>query len=98
MTSEVAVAGDTVNDLVAGRRAGATDLAGVLTGAHDRAQWAAAPHTHLLVSVTGLPEVLEGVDARLVTEGSTRRPEGRVGDSEVGVTGPDLYRLGAENR
>ena len=64
---EVAVAGDTVNDLVAGHRAGATVLAGVLTGAHDRAQLAAAPHTHLLASVTGLPEVLEIADAGLVT-------------------------------
>ncbi|CAN5252473.1 phosphonatase-like hydrolase [soil metagenome] len=56
---EVAVAGDTVNDLVAGHRAGATVVAGVLSGAHDRDQLAAAPHTHLLESVTDLPSVLE---------------------------------------
>ncbi|HLN06532.1 MAG TPA: phosphonatase-like hydrolase [Acidimicrobiales bacterium] len=52
---EVAVAGDTVSDLVAGWRAGAGIVAGVLTGAHGRAELEAAPHTHLLESVTELP-------------------------------------------
>jgi len=51
----VAVAGDTANDLLAGTRAGASVVAGVLTGAHDRAVLAAAPHTHLLDSVADLP-------------------------------------------
>jgi phosphoglycolate phosphatase len=53
----VAVAGDTVNDLLAGTRAGASVVAGVLTGAHGRAELAAAPHTHLLESVAELPAV-----------------------------------------
>jgi len=51
----VAVAGDTANDLLAGTRAGASVVAGVLTGAHDRSTLAAAPHTHLLESVADLP-------------------------------------------
>lgn len=51
----VAVAGDTANDLLAGTRAGASVVAGVLTGAHGRSQLAAAPHTHLLDSVADLP-------------------------------------------
>jgi phosphoglycolate phosphatase len=51
----VAVAGDTVSDLVAGTRAGAAIVAGVLTGAHGRAQLASAPHTHILESVAELP-------------------------------------------
>ena len=34
---EVVVAGDTTADLVAGSRAGASIVAGVLTGAHGRA-------------------------------------------------------------
>jgi phosphonatase-like hydrolase len=51
----VAVAGDTVSDLVAGTRAGAAIVAGVLTGAHGRAQLAAAPHTHILDSIAQLP-------------------------------------------
>jgi phosphoglycolate phosphatase len=52
---QVAVAGDTANDLLAGTRAGASVVAGVLTGAHDRSELAAAPHTHLLGSVAELP-------------------------------------------
>jgi phosphoglycolate phosphatase len=51
----VAVAGDTTNDLLAGTRAGASVVAGVLTGAHDRATLGAAPHTHLLDSVVEFP-------------------------------------------
>jgi phosphoglycolate phosphatase len=51
---QVAVAGDTTSDLVAGTRAGASIVAGVLTGAHDRATLAAAPHTHILDSIEGL--------------------------------------------
>lgn len=51
---DVAVAGDTVSDLWCGTRAGASIVAGVLTGAHDRATLAAAPHTHLLDSVADL--------------------------------------------
>jgi phosphonatase-like hydrolase len=52
---EVAVAGDTASDLVAGTAAGAAVVAGVLTGAHDRAQLSAAPHTHVLDSIAELP-------------------------------------------
>ncbi len=54
----IAVAGDTANDLLAGWRAGASLVAGVLTGAHDRATLAAAPHTHLLDSIVDLPAVI----------------------------------------
>lgn len=54
----VAVAGDTASDLLAGTRAGAGVVAGVLTGAHDRAELEAAPHTHLLDSVAELPAVV----------------------------------------
>ncbi len=56
----VAVAGDTANDLVAGTRAGASIVAGVLTGAHDRATLEGAPHTHILDSVTDLLAVVDG--------------------------------------
>jgi phosphonatase-like hydrolase len=51
----VAVVGDTANDLLAGTRAGASVVAGVLTGAHDRNQLGAAPHTHLLDSIVEFP-------------------------------------------
>ncbi|HXQ44258.1 MAG TPA: phosphonatase-like hydrolase [Acidimicrobiales bacterium] len=51
---QVAVAGDTVNDLWAGWRAGAGVVAGVLTGAHGRPDFEAVPHTHILSSVADL--------------------------------------------
>ena len=51
----VAVAGDTASDLLAGTRAGASVVAGVLTGAHDRAALEAAPHTHVLDSIVDFP-------------------------------------------
>jgi phosphonatase-like hydrolase len=52
---EVAVAGDTKSDLEAGTAAGAAVVAGVLTGAHDREQLEAAPHTHVLASIADFP-------------------------------------------
>jgi len=55
----VAVAGDTTNDLLSGYRAGASVVAGVLTGAHDRATLETAPHTHILDSIAELPGVLD---------------------------------------
>jgi len=55
---QVAVAGDTASDLEAGSAAGAAIVAGVLTGAHDRARLEAAPHTHILDSVTDLPPLV----------------------------------------
>lgn len=55
---QVAVAGDTASDLIAGWRAGAGVVAGVLTGAHDRAQLERAPHTHIIDSITDFPAIL----------------------------------------
>jgi len=51
---QVAVVGDTTNDLLAGWRAGAGIVAGVLTGAHGRPDFEAVPHTHILESVADL--------------------------------------------
>ncbi|HEY5250048.1 MAG TPA: phosphonatase-like hydrolase [Acidimicrobiales bacterium] len=51
---QVAVAGDTASDLLSGWRAGAGMVAGVLTGAHGRAEFGAVPHTHILESVADL--------------------------------------------
>jgi phosphoglycolate phosphatase len=51
---QVAVAGDTASDLLAGWRAGAGIVAGVLTGAHGRSDLEAAPHTHILSGVADL--------------------------------------------
>lgn len=51
---QVAVAGDTASDLWAGTRAGASVVAGVLTGAHGRAEFGSVPHTHILENVADL--------------------------------------------
>ncbi len=56
--AEVAVAGDTTSDLVAGTRAGASMVVGVLTGAHSRAELRKAPHTHLVDSIADLPGLI----------------------------------------
>jgi phosphoglycolate phosphatase-like HAD superfamily hydrolase len=50
----VAVVGDTASDLLAGWRAGAGVVAGVLTGAHGRAELETVPHTHILSGVADL--------------------------------------------
>ena len=54
----VAVAGDTVSDVESGRRAGAGFVAGVLSGAHDRAALDGAGADAVLDDVTGLRDVL----------------------------------------
>jgi phosphoglycolate phosphatase len=55
---EVAVVGDTANDLWSGYRAGASVVAGVLTGSHDRAELERAPHTHILSSIVEFPPLV----------------------------------------
>ncbi|MFJ9644630.1 phosphonatase-like hydrolase [Streptomyces sp. NPDC004244] len=57
---DVVVAGDTAYDMLSGCRAGAGIVAGVLTGAHDRAVLADHGATHVLGSVAELPGLLEG--------------------------------------
>jgi phosphoglycolate phosphatase len=56
--STMAVVGDTVNDLIAGHRAGAGMVIGVLTGACTADQLRAAKPTHLIASVAELPALL----------------------------------------
>jgi phosphoglycolate phosphatase len=55
---EVAMAGGTENGLIAGHRAGAGILAGVLTGPHTPARLRRAGATHLLESVADLPDLV----------------------------------------
>jgi phosphonatase-like hydrolase len=55
----VAVAGDTVSDLEAGTAAGAAAVIGVLSGAHDRATLAGAPHTAIIGDITGFIAEIE---------------------------------------
>lgn len=53
--ARVASVGDTVLDLEAGHNARVRWNIGVLTGAHDRATLARAPHTHIVQSIADLP-------------------------------------------
>ncbi|MGW5395178.1 phosphonatase-like hydrolase [Streptomyces sp. NPDC003952] len=55
---ETVVAGDTAYDMLSGVRAGAGIVAGVLTGAHDRAALTEHGATHVLGSVAELPALL----------------------------------------
>ncbi len=57
----VAVLGDTPSDMLSGLRAGASVVAGVLTGAGSRAELTAAGATHVLDSVADLPGILGAV-------------------------------------
>lgn len=52
------VAGDTAYDMLSGTRAGAGIVAGVLTGAHERAALTEHGATHVLGSVAELPRLL----------------------------------------
>lgn len=54
----VTVVGDTSNDIDSGRRAGASLLVGVLTGAHSEGELRTANPTHVLASVADLPALL----------------------------------------
>jgi phosphonatase-like hydrolase len=54
----VAVAGDTAADMASGRRAGASIVAGVLTGADGEDRLYGAGATHVLASVADLPALL----------------------------------------
>ena len=56
----VAVAGDTSADVTAGVRAGASVVAGVLTGSDNRSRLLEAGATHVVDSVVTLPGLLEG--------------------------------------
>lgn len=55
---KVAVVGDTPSDMLTGLRAGASIVAGVLTGAGDKHELESAGATHVLNSVAELPSIL----------------------------------------
>ncbi|RJL32279.1 HAD family hydrolase [Bailinhaonella thermotolerans] len=55
---QVAVAGDTESDMSCGRRAGASIVAGVLTGVHSETRLRAAGATHILDSIADLPTLI----------------------------------------
>ncbi len=54
----IAVCGDTESDIRSGLRAGASVVAGALTGAHDRQRLEAAGATHVIDSIADLPDLV----------------------------------------
>ncbi|MCW2943368.1 MAG: haloacid dehalogenase [Actinoallomurus sp.] len=54
----IAVCGDTESDIRSGRRAGASIVAGTLTGVHDRDRLQAAGATHVIDSIADLPDIV----------------------------------------
>jgi phosphoglycolate phosphatase-like HAD superfamily hydrolase len=56
--ADVMAVGDTPLDLQAGRNAGARAVVGVLSGASKRERLDAEPHTDIIASVAGLPELI----------------------------------------
>ncbi len=56
--AEVGVAGDTAADVISGRRAGASVVAGVLTGSDNAERLNAAGATHVIGSVAELPALI----------------------------------------
>jgi phosphonatase-like hydrolase len=59
--AEVLVCGDTHRDLEAGTNAGAGVVLGVGTGGFGLEELATSPHTHLMPSVAGIPDLLAGL-------------------------------------
>lgn len=55
---QVAVAGDSDNDMLCARRAGASIAAGVLTGVHSRERLLSGGATHILDSIADFPTLL----------------------------------------
>lgn len=57
---QVAVVGDSENDMLTGRRAGASVIAGLLTGVHSRDRLLKGGATHILDSLAEFPELILG--------------------------------------
>ncbi|MFI6324714.1 HAD-IA family hydrolase [Nonomuraea sp. NPDC050556] len=59
---QVAVVGDTESDMLCGRRAGASVVAGVLTGVHSRERLLKGGATHILDSIADFPGLILSED------------------------------------
>ncbi|MEV7801948.1 HAD-IA family hydrolase [Microbispora sp. NPDC088329] len=60
---QVAVAGDSESDMLCGRRAGASIVAGVLTGVHSKERLLGGGATHIIDSVADFPALVLGNEA-----------------------------------
>lgn len=62
---DVAVVADSANPLVAGTRAGAAAVIGVIGGPHARVELERVPHTHVVHSFAEVPALLDLVSTRV---------------------------------
>ncbi len=62
---DVAVVADSANPLVAGTRAGATAVVGVIGGRHACVELERVPHTHVVGSIEEIPHLLDLVSTRV---------------------------------
>jgi phosphoglycolate phosphatase len=83
---ETAVAHDTQNGIMAGRRAGAGIVAGVLGGAHSGERLRLAEATHLIPGVADLPELLIGSGRQEVGQAGPLGEAARTGQA-TGTSG-----------
>lgn len=72
--SHVVVVGDTTNDLLAGSRAGAAFVIGVLSGAHRHEQLERVPHTHIVNSIRDVPTLLAQAQTAIPSRAPDRSP------------------------
>lgn len=84
---ETAYAGGTESGVLCGRRAGASVVAGILTGGHTRDRLQRAGATHLLGSIAELPPVIDAAtrEADSAGEGAEGSSEGIVAGSVPGA-------------
>ena len=59
----VMAVGDTPLDLRAGANAGVGGIVGVLSGTHPKSRLVQEPHTHIIASVAGIPELVKQLAA-----------------------------------
>ncbi|GGS73413.1 putative haloacid dehalogenase-like hydrolase [Planobispora rosea] len=59
---QVAIAGDSESDMLSGRRAGASVVAGILTGVHSKDRLIKGGATHVLDSIADFPGLVLGSD------------------------------------
>jgi phosphonatase-like hydrolase len=83
---ETAYAGGTESGVLCGRRAGASVVAGILTGGHTRDRLHRAGATHLLGSIAELPGVLTGPAGQEGDPGAAAPPQ--PGAEEPGAGSP----------
>ncbi|MFC7103284.1 HAD family hydrolase [Nonomuraea rubra] len=70
---QVAVIGDSESDMLCGKRAGASIVAGVMTGVHSRERLLKGGATHILDSIADFPNLILSDDLGTTQVASSAR-------------------------